>query len=105
SGKSLHTVSLGSRPSSLAVAAGRVWVASLENRTITRIDAESGKVVDVLGVDGTPTAIAGGAGAVWVTDGIGGYLLRLDPRSGRAMSSRPDGPAEVILGGHPAALA
>lgn len=97
SGKIVRSVRVGVRPIGLAVAAGRIWVASLDSRTITRVDPGSGAVVDVLSTGGAPTAIAGGAGAVWVADGFAGKLVRLDPSTGELTDS-------VTLGGHPSAV-
>jgi ABC-type branched-subunit amino acid transport system substrate-binding protein len=70
----------GTPPSSLAVGEGGIWALSLEDRTVTRIDPETKKVVKRFRMRRAPTAIAAGAGAVWLEGD--GTLSRVDPRTG-----------------------
>jgi ABC-type branched-subunit amino acid transport system substrate-binding protein/DNA-binding beta-propeller fold protein YncE len=69
-------------PSSLAVGEGAVWVLGLEDRTLSRIDPETKKVVKRFRVRHAPTDIAAGAGAIWVKGD--GRLARIDPDTGKA---------------------
>ena len=66
-------------PSNVAVGEGGVWVLSLEDRTIARIDPETKKVVKRLRMRRAPADIAVGAGAVWTVSEDG--LSRIDPRT------------------------
>jgi ABC-type branched-subunit amino acid transport system substrate-binding protein len=75
----------GTPPSSLAVGEGGIWALSLEERTVTRIDPETKKVVKRFRMRRTPTAIAAGAGAVWVESE--GTLSRVDPGTGDVTSA------------------
>jgi branched-chain amino acid transport system substrate-binding protein len=74
-------------PSTLAVGEGAVWVLSLDDRAVTRIDPETKKVVGEVRAPGVPQDIAAGAGAVWVlssggdTENITVSLSRVDPRT------------------------
>jgi YVTN family beta-propeller protein len=62
-----------------------VWVANLDDGTVTRIDARTNQVVgDPVEIGGRPVGVAIGAGAVWVASGTGG-VTRLDPDSGAPM--------------------
>jgi YVTN family beta-propeller protein len=56
-------------PSNIAVGAGAVWVLSTENKTISRIDPRTKKVVRTIKTSGNPLDIAAGAGALWVGNG------------------------------------
>jgi streptogramin lyase len=57
-----------------------VWVANPRARTVTRVDARSGKA-QRFALDTSPTDIAVGAGAVWTVDQSSGRMLRFDPSS------------------------
>jgi YVTN family beta-propeller protein len=76
-------------PSNIAVGEGAVWVLNTEDRTISRIDPKTKKVVRRFGIGGVPSDIAAGAGAVWVGKGGGAQnngtvsISRVDPRSNR----------------------
>ncbi|MET0762716.1 MAG: protein kinase [Thermoleophilaceae bacterium] len=67
-------------PSNVAVGEGAVWVLSLEDRTVERIDPETKQVVRRFRTRETPLDIAAGLGALWV--GTGERLSRLDPKTG-----------------------
>jgi ABC-type branched-subunit amino acid transport system substrate-binding protein/streptogramin lyase len=72
-------------PSNLAVGEGAVWVLSLEDRAVARIDPETKAVVKKFRTRRIPTDIAAGGGALWIGNGIGPYtgsISRVDPRTG-----------------------
>lgn len=73
------TVPVGVRPGEVVSGAGSLWVANLDDRSVTRIDSETRRVVRTISLDAAPDALAVGAGAVWVVNGRVGTLYRLDP--------------------------
>jgi DNA-binding SARP family transcriptional activator len=73
------TVPVGIGPGPIAARAGAVWVANVEDGTLTRIAPETGRVVRNLSLPATPTGLAVGAGGVWVAHGRRGQLSRVDP--------------------------
>jgi DNA-binding SARP family transcriptional activator/ABC-type oligopeptide transport system substrate-binding subunit/DNA-binding beta-propeller fold protein YncE len=74
---------VGSDPAMLAYGAGRVWVANVADRTVSRIDPRTRKAVGaVVSLGARPGGLAFGAGALWVTDADGPTLLRVDARFG-----------------------
>ncbi len=77
-------IPVGARPGSVAVGEGSVWVANLQDRSLTRIDLEARAPVATIPLAaGTPTGVAAGAGAVWVAHGARGELSRVDPQFGQ----------------------
>jgi YVTN family beta-propeller protein len=77
-------IPVGVRPGPVASGEGAIWVANLQDRTLTRIDPGRRTVAGNVSLeDRTPTGIAVGAGAVWVAHGARGELSRVDPQFGR----------------------
>ena len=67
------------RPGPVAFGADAVWVGSLDDRTLVRIDPETRQVVGRIPLPATPDGIAVGEGAVWVVHGRLGTVTRVDP--------------------------
>jgi DNA-binding SARP family transcriptional activator/ABC-type branched-subunit amino acid transport system substrate-binding protein/DNA-binding beta-propeller fold protein YncE len=94
-GRSAHVgsyTSVGATPSNVAAGEGGVWVLNVDDRTISLVDRQTGRLVKTFETGGTPTELAVGAGAVWA--GIGkatapgpvasiytAAVARIDPRS------------------------
>jgi DNA-binding SARP family transcriptional activator/ABC-type branched-subunit amino acid transport system substrate-binding protein len=57
---------VGTTPGDVAVGAGGIWVLNADDRTITRLDPKTRRVVKTFAVSGQPTELAAGEGAVWV---------------------------------------
>jgi YVTN family beta-propeller protein len=75
----------GKRPGPVTFGAGSIWVGNLDDRNVTRIDAEQRVSVRVIGLeDRTPTGLAFGFRYVWVAHGITGQLSRIDPQFNKA---------------------
>ena len=78
-----------SPPSNVAVGEGAIWALNTEERTVTKIDPDTHKVVRRFSIGGIPSDIAAGAGAVWVGRGGGASvnatvaISRVDPRTRR----------------------
>jgi DNA-binding SARP family transcriptional activator/ABC-type branched-subunit amino acid transport system substrate-binding protein/streptogramin lyase len=94
--------SVGTTPGAIAVGSGAVWVLNADDRTITRLDPKTRRVVQTFAVSGQPTELATGAGALWVGNGrIGRSLIeseadttevaRVDPSS-----KQPTGTAHLF---------
>jgi YVTN family beta-propeller protein len=79
---------VGLRPGAVAFGEGAIWVANLDERSVTSIDPDTADVVGRIPLDATPTGIAAGGGSVWVAFGQTGTVSRIDP-SARAVIGLP----------------
>jgi YVTN family beta-propeller protein len=79
--KLLATIRVGSRPSSVAVGEGAVWVTSQDDQTVSRIDPKTNRLSMTSAAGADPTHVAAGEGGVWVSNENDGTLIRLDPRT------------------------
>jgi YVTN family beta-propeller protein len=61
-------VAVGTRPSGIASAAGSLWVANLDDQTVSRVDPRAPHVLRNIPVTGPPTGITSSAGRVWLTE-------------------------------------
>jgi YVTN family beta-propeller protein len=75
----LGTIPVGVRPGPVAAGGDAIWVANLDDASLSRIDPASGTVVKNIPLPATPDAIAFGARAVWIVNGRLGTLYRVDP--------------------------
>lgn len=87
SGSVEATVSVGARPVAMAAGAGSLWVANLDDETVTRVDLSSRQATRTIPVGNAPTALAASESAVWVAAGDGD-VSRIDPRYDRVTSTR-----------------
>ena len=71
------------RPGPMAFGAGSVWVGSLENHTLARIDTGTRQLTATVPLPATPTGVAYGFDAVWVAHGRLGAVSRIDPQFNR----------------------
>jgi YVTN family beta-propeller protein len=78
---------VGERPVAAVAAAGSLWVANLDDQTVTRIDLSSRRIQRSIPIGGTPTALAATPGAVWVTDSTG-EISRIAPEYNLPISTR-----------------
>lgn len=72
-------VSVGIRPGAVGSGGGSIWVANVEDRTLSWIPLRTGRVRKNITLQATPTGVAFGAGAVWIAHGLRGQLSRVDP--------------------------
>jgi YVTN family beta-propeller protein len=75
--KVTDVIPVGASPSGIAFGEGAVWVANLDDKTVSRINPQTHRE-RAIPVDGTPSGIAAGLGAVWVAHAVG-TLERIDP--------------------------
>jgi hypothetical protein len=63
----------------LDVVGGDVWVPDDAGSTVTRIDGESGEVVETIPTARNPAVVAGAEGDVWATMFDDGQVWRIHP--------------------------
>jgi peptide/nickel transport system substrate-binding protein len=80
-------LTVGARPVATVAAAGSLWVANLDDRSVTRIDLSSRRIQQSIPIGGTPTALAATPGAVWVSDSTG-QISQIDPEYDRLVPTR-----------------
>ena len=88
SGSIAGSVPVGARPAAIAFGAGSLWVANLDDQSVTRVDDSSRQAVRTIPIGDTPTGIAATNRAVWVTEGSG-RVSKIDPRYDRRAFARP----------------
>lgn len=81
----LNTFPMTSQASQLTVGEGAIWVISYSDQSLSRLESESGAVVEVRGIpNAPPTGIAVGAGSIWIATAFGEESLqRFDPKAHR----------------------
>jgi serine/threonine protein kinase len=73
-------VQVGIDPEAIAFGAGGVWVANVEDESITRIDPATHDLVRAaIGVSNYPSDVITGAGDAWVALGATAELVRINP--------------------------
>jgi streptogramin lyase len=91
-------VAIGKPPLKIAAGSEKIWVLSEPEGTLTRIDAETDRIIGPpIDLGKGVAAVAVGGGSVWVTDKRTGELLRIDDESGRVTQ-------RIDVGGHPGPL-
>jgi YVTN family beta-propeller protein len=85
SGSESQRVAVGAHPVAVAVADGSLWVASMDEQSVTRVDAATGRVLRSIPLGGVPTALAATGDAVWTSDQTG-RIMRIDPEYNRAVT-------------------
>jgi YVTN family beta-propeller protein len=86
SGELLEDIPIDARgPAAITAGDGAVWVGSLDDNTLTRINPETRNVERTIPLDGTPTGLAAANGAVWVATGNTetGNVYHVDPQYNR----------------------
>jgi YVTN family beta-propeller protein len=78
SGSIKATVPVGARPVALTSGAGALWVANLDDKSVTRIDLKSQQAVRAIPTGAAPTGITSTTDAVWITNSEGG-VSKIDP--------------------------
>jgi ABC-type transport system substrate-binding protein/class 3 adenylate cyclase/streptogramin lyase len=92
------TVPVGARPVAMTSGAGALWVANLDDQSVTRVDPSSQQAVRAIPIGDAPTGLASTRTAVWVTDGAG-RVSKIDPRYDRVTLTRSPGGSGSFFGG------
>ncbi|MFN2595334.1 MAG: hypothetical protein ABR579_10655 [Actinomycetota bacterium] len=102
SGVTMKMASIASRPTSITLFRGSIWVADegkrLGDGTIQRIDPDSGKVVRIITDLDFPDSIATAGGEMWAS-GVNGDLWQIDPRTYRVHDVPGYAHVQTIAGG------
>ena len=98
SGSIAATVPVGARPVAITSGAGALWVANLDDQSVTRVDVASRTAVRAVPIGDAPTGLAAAGNAVWVTDGAGD-VSKIDPRYDRVTFTRPLAASVGYFGG------
>jgi len=88
SGSIAAAVPVGARPVAIASGAGALWVANLDDQSVTRVEVSSRRAVRAIPIGDSPTGLAATGTGVWVTDGTGD-VAKIDPRYDRLAFIRP----------------
>jgi DNA-binding beta-propeller fold protein YncE len=92
-------VAIGEPPLRIAAGSEKIWVLSEPEGTLTRIDAETDRIMGApIDLGKGVAAVAVGGGSVWVTDARAGELLRIDDETARVTQ-------RIKIGGHPGPIA
>ena len=96
----LQPISVGRRPSAMAYGEGALWVANLEDDTVTRIDPGTSSAFTIR-VGAEPSAVAVGAGSVWVANAGERTVSRIDPVRNEVVRTIEIGntPAGIVVAG------
>ena len=72
-------IPVGDAPTAIVATDEEVFVANFNDETLTKIDAETGRVVgDAVGIGGKPGGITAADGYIWVTRAEDDFLFRID---------------------------
>ena len=88
-GQHISYTGVGTTPGNIVFGEGSVWVLNTDDRTITRINPATGRVVKTFAISGEPTDLAVGSNAIWVASGGAGNGL-VESRAASAVVSRVD---------------
>jgi YVTN family beta-propeller protein len=106
-------VPVGARPGAVTVGSGSLWVANLDDQTISRIDPGTLRTLRTIELAGSPTDIATSAGGVWVVESARApqanstsvFVGRIDPEFDTLSGGKridnviPSGPGAVAADG------
>ena len=81
-----NDIQVGARPGSITAGSGSIWVANLDDQTVSRIDEATGNVVRTFTVTDPPTGLASSPGHIWVVGSVAGAsavsVRRIDTQFG-----------------------
>jgi YVTN family beta-propeller protein len=109
----IGAVQVGARPGGVAFGSGSLWVANLDDQTVSRIDPDTLRTLRTIPVSGPPTGIAANAGGAWVVESnfnaavttvsSSVFVDHLDPEFNTSVAAVPIGAVDPTAGGAVAA--
>src|SRR5205807_7270957 len=75
----IRSVAVGVRPATVVAGDGSVWVANLDDKTVSRIDPQALSLQRTIPLGSVPTGLAVGLDAAWIVNGTAGSISRIDP--------------------------
>ncbi|MEA2134309.1 MAG: hypothetical protein QOC68_2218, partial [Solirubrobacteraceae bacterium] len=106
SNRIVGAVAVGTRPSGVAFGSGSLWVANLDDQTVSRVNPKTLQRLRTQSVDGPPTGIAAAGRAVWVVGSNPGAnnvsVSRIDPQFDAIHRTARLG---IVVAGSPGAVA
>ncbi len=96
-GRPAGQIDVGASPSAVTSGAGSIWVANVDDHSVSRIDPAKQAVIQTLQVGNGPAGIAFGGRFVWVTNALDGTVTQIDPETNTVVNpaihvgTRPSG--------------
>jgi YVTN family beta-propeller protein len=88
--KLVADVPVGRRPGAVAFGEGAVWVANLDESTLSRINPKTREVERLIAMEGVlPSDVAAGNGGIWVADGRSNTVVRVSPGANEVVDRIP----------------
>jgi YVTN family beta-propeller protein len=87
SNRVVGAVAVGVRPSAVGAGADSIWVANLDDKTVSRVDPQTLSLQRNISLTSTPTGLTVGSGSVWVVNGTAGSISRVDPGSDQVVKT------------------
>ena len=87
SNRVVGAVAVGVRPSAVGAGADSIWVANLDDKTVSRVDPQTLSLERNISLTSTPTGLTAGSGSVWVVNGTAGSISRVDPGSDQVVKT------------------
>jgi YVTN family beta-propeller protein len=96
-GRPAGQIDVGSSPGAVTEGASSIWVANVDDHSVSRIDPVNQVVSQTLQVGNGPAGIAFGGRFVWVTNALDGTITQIDPETNTVVNpaipvgNRPSG--------------
>jgi peptide/nickel transport system substrate-binding protein len=96
-GKLVAAGSVAASPTEIAAGDGSLWVTSTDEQTVSRVDPDTGNVLQTIPVGSGSSGIAADDHGVWAANSIAGNVSRIDPRTNAVVQTIPLGGAPIAV--------